>query len=214
VRRVRKISRRLRSRRSPSRATRASNWRSRLNLYRPRPLPCPALKTASALRTVGQQRRRSLSSGPRRSTVPDTLPAQIRDEVIAAMALEIVEEGSKRRTLVGVFANMSQRNFASSANLAQFRWMLAYFVGCSPKGCFGSTQDELLLIEPPLYPSPPRWRKTVPLGRHDDRGTTPAHSLAIRLPTEGLRLFRIESICFHEPSPHDRQNTVGCSHIN
>jgi hypothetical protein len=41
------------------------------------------------------------------------------------MALEIVEEGSKRRTLVGVFANMSQRNFASSANLAQFRWMLA-----------------------------------------------------------------------------------------
>src|ERR1700726_4156521 len=37
---------------------------------------------------------------------------------------------------------------------------------------------------------------------------------AITLPTNGLRLFRLESTCLNEPLPHDRQKAVGFSHIS
>jgi len=34
---------------------------------------------------------------------------------------------------------------------------------------------------------------------------------AITLPTNGLRLLRLESTCLNEPLPHDRQKAVGFS---
>jgi hypothetical protein len=37
---------------------------------------------------------------------------------------------------------------------------------------------------------------------------------AITLPTNGLRLFRLESTCFNEPLPHARQKAVGFRHIS
>jgi hypothetical protein len=43
---------------------------------------------------------------------------------------------------------------------------------------------------------------------------TGASMLAITLPTNGLRLFGLESTCFNEPLPHDHQKAVGFSHIS
>ena len=37
---------------------------------------------------------------------------------------------------------------------------------------------------------------------------------AITLPTNRLRLFRLESTCFIEPLPHARQKAVGFRHIS